>query len=205
MDTPLRYQMSEYDCGPTTMLNAISFLFRRDEIPPEIIRNIMLYSLDAYGREGAGRSGTSRMAMMFLNNWLHGIGRAGVLPIRSDYIQGDSVFVGEGGRLSDCLKRNGVAVVRLYFDVEHYVLFTGEQDGKIYLFDPYYEKTLSEGPDVVLTEAHPFSYNRIVPVSRFNHETHDLYALGEQEMREAVLLFNEHTMLTPEKTIEYFI
>ena len=44
MKTPLRYQMSEYDCGPTAMLDAVSFLFEREEIPPEIIRNIMLLS-----------------------------------------------------------------------------------------------------------------------------------------------------------------
>ena len=35
MNNPLRYQMTEYDCGPTSMLNAVSYLFRRDEIPPE--------------------------------------------------------------------------------------------------------------------------------------------------------------------------
>ena len=35
MNNPLRYQMTEYDCGPTSMLNAVSCLFRRDEIPPE--------------------------------------------------------------------------------------------------------------------------------------------------------------------------
>ena len=40
---PLHYQLSEYDCGPTAMLDAISYLFPREEIPPEIIRNIMLY------------------------------------------------------------------------------------------------------------------------------------------------------------------
>ena len=40
MNNPLRYQVTEYDCGPTSMLNAISYLFPREEIPPEIVRNI---------------------------------------------------------------------------------------------------------------------------------------------------------------------
>lgn len=31
---PLHYQLSEYDCGPTAMLDAISYLFPREEIPP---------------------------------------------------------------------------------------------------------------------------------------------------------------------------
>ena len=33
MKIPLRYQISEYDCGPTSMLNAVSYLFEREEIP----------------------------------------------------------------------------------------------------------------------------------------------------------------------------
>ena len=39
----------------------------------------------------------------------------------------------------------------------------------------------------------------------FNRETQELYALGEKDTREAVLLFNNTTKLTAEKSIEYFI
>lgn len=74
MKSPLRYQISDYDCGPTSMLNAVSFLFEREQIPPELIRNIMLFSLDAFSPDGAfGKSGTSCTAMMFLSNWLSGL------------------------------------------------------------------------------------------------------------------------------------
>ena len=66
MKSPLHYQISEYDCGPTSMLNAIKFLFEREQISPELIRNIMLYSLDSYSTEGAGKSGTSRIAMILV-------------------------------------------------------------------------------------------------------------------------------------------
>ena len=52
MKNPLRYQLSEYDCGPTSMLNALAFLFEREDIPPEAVRNIMLYCLDCYGSDG---------------------------------------------------------------------------------------------------------------------------------------------------------
>lgn len=79
MKNPLRYQISEYDCGPTSLLNALSFLFQREEISPELIRNIMLYSLDCYGSGVLGKSGTSRMAMTFLSNWLDGVGQTGIL------------------------------------------------------------------------------------------------------------------------------
>ena len=58
MKNPLHYQISECDCGPTSMLNAISYLFNREDIPPEIIRNVMLYCLDCYSAEGV--PGTER-------------------------------------------------------------------------------------------------------------------------------------------------
>lgn len=138
MKSPLRYQFSEYDCGPTTMLNAVSYLFEREEIPPEIIRNVMLYSLDCYSQNGEpGRAGTSRMAMMFISNWLDGFGRATNLPLSSQYLSGKSVYIGQESFINDALHRGGAAVVRLFYDVEHYALLTGElPDGRILMFDP---------------------------------------------------------------------
>ena len=208
MKTPLHYQISEYDCGPTSMLNAMSFLFSREELPPEILRNTMLYCLDCYGKEGhPGKSGTSCMAMMFLSNWLDGFGKAGLLPVSSRYLRGEEVFIGEGSRLNDALCRKGVAVVRLWFEVEHYVLMTGVEDEEILLFDPYYQEEAFGGAEspVRIDLAHPLWYNRRVPFSFFNRETQELYALGEKDTREAVLLFNDTTKLTAEKSIEYFI
>ena len=43
MKIPLHYQVSNYDCGPTSLVNALNVLFEREDIPPELIRNIMLY------------------------------------------------------------------------------------------------------------------------------------------------------------------
>ena len=206
MKNPLHYQLTEYDCGPTSMLNAINFLFEREEIPPEILRNIMLYCLDCYGAEGSpGKCGTSRTAMMFLSNWLEGFGHTGKLSVSSQYLSGENVILQKDSKINDALHRGGVAIVRLYYDVEHYVLLTGEQDDNILMFDPYYQTESFPQKDIVVTLEHPFTYNRIVPMSYFNQETHELYAMGEPKLREAVLLFNEQTKLTAEKTIEYFI
>lgn len=206
MKNPLRYQMSEYDCGPTSMLNAISYLFEREEIPPEVIRNIMLYCLDCYNAEGVpGKCGTSTAAMMFLSNWLCGFGKIGRLDISSRYLSGKRVYLGQQSLINDALHRGGVAVVRLYYEVEHYVLLTGEKDGRVFLFDPYFWEQPFEAEDVRMDAEHPFAYNRVVSERYFNRESHELYALGPYEEREAVLLFNEKTKLIEEKTIEYFI
>lgn len=96
MKNPLCYQMTEYDCGPTSLLNAVSFLFEREQIPPELVRSVMLFCLDCFGADGAvGKCGTSCMAMQFLCSWLEGFGRAGHLPMRASYLslrQGRPLF-----------------------------------------------------------------------------------------------------------------
>ena len=120
MKNPLHYQFSEYDCGPTTMQNAISFLFEREEIPPEIVRNIMLYCLDCFGPDGtSGKCGTSCMAMQFLSSWLSGFGEAGHLPITSAYLSGRDVNFSQNSRLRDTLRRGGAVRAEAIEAVEH--------------------------------------------------------------------------------------
>lgn len=203
MKTPLHYQLSEYDCGPTSLLNGIAYLFEREQIPPEVVRNIMLYCLDQYGSDCApGKCGTSAMAMMFLSNWLDGYGRLGQFPVTAQYLAGPQVCLGPTSRISDALGRGGAAVVRVLFDGGHYVLLTGEKQGMVRLFDPWY--TADPLPGVQLVADCPASCNRLVPAGFFNR-TEGLYAFGEVDKREAVVLFNEETRLTPEKTVEYMI
>lgn len=206
MKNPLHYQISEYDCGPTAMMNAISFLFEREKISPVVVRNIMLYCLDSYNCEGImGKSGTSSAAMMFLSNWLNGFGEIGQLPVSSSYLSGEDVYLGGESRISDALRRGGAVVLRVIYDCGHYVLLTGEKDGAVFLFDSYYGEQAFEGTEIAVVEDHPFCYNRIVPVDCFNRESRELYALGPIKDREAVILYNEDTKLTEERTIEYFI
>lgn len=159
MKSPLHYRLSEYDCEPTSMLNAISFLFGREDIPPEIMRNIMLYCLDCYGTDGAS-------------------GKSAVL----------------------C-----VAVVRLNFDGWHYVLLTEIQGDKLRMFYPYYRADPFEHESLHMITDHLAEYNRIVPVRYLEREREEVYSLGPPHTREAVLLFNEHTKFTAEKTVEYMI
>ena len=207
MKNPLHYQLSEYDCGPTSMLNAISFLFEREEIPPEVIRNIMLYSLDCYNSEGIqGKSGTSCAAMTFLTNWLNSLNKIGRLPVSAQHLTAEQVYLGDGSRLNHALACGGAVIVRLYFDEPHYILLTGQDGDNILAFDPYYvEKSFDFAPDIQLCPDHLKQYNRIVPSHYFNCEGTTIYALGSTAGREAVILYNTTTRLTEEKTIEYFI
>lgn len=97
-------------------------------------------------------------------------------------------------------------MVRLWLDEWHYVMLSGIKDGMVYMFDPYFRDTPYEDyPQVQVVLHQPFAYNRIVPADMFNTTELSLYALGPVEEREAVLLGNQNTLLTAEKTIEYFI
>ena len=153
------------------MMNAIAYLFEREEIPPEAIRNTMLYCLDCHSKEGIpGKRGTSRAAMMFLSNWLNEYGELGIMSVSSEYLSGRSVYISEEGRINHALNHGGVAVVRLYLDEEHYVLMTGVENGNILLFDPYYWDESYEQKDILIDKDHPRAYNRIVPFKYFNQE-----------------------------------
>ena len=144
--------------------------------------------------------------MMFLSNWLNEFGKVGnALPVGSSYLSGKQVFLGETSRINDILKRGGAVVVRLFLDAWHYVTLTGQENRIIKVFDPYYWTEGFQEKEVKIIMDHPMEYNRLIPESMFNCEEESLYAFGPVEGREAVLLTNKQTVLTEEKTIEYFI
>ncbi len=192
---PLRYQISEYDCGPTSLLNGVSYLFEREEIPAELVRDVMLYSMDTFGDDGTpGVSGTTQKTMRFLSRRLDDVGRAGRPALACRYITGREVDLESGGLLADTLRRGGAAVVHIDLEIWHYILLTGLDGENVYAFDPY---RLPVDPfpvkEVTAVESEPFRYNRIVPRRLMAGEVRRPYALGPFKTREAVLLTKRET------------
>lgn len=205
MKSPLRYQLTEYDCGPTALLNAISFLFEREDIPPEVVRNIMLYSLDSVNEFGqSGRLGTSEFAMSFLARWIDGVGKAGLLPVSARFLKGEKVSLDQDSVISSSLSRNAVAVVRVIAEVGHYVLITKLDRDHVFIFDSY-RRDDSFSIDGVRSEEKELEYNFAVERRLFNRDIADWYSLGPVNDREAVILFNEKTRIKEEDLVEYFI
>lgn len=205
MKNPLHYQLTEYDCGPTSMLNAVSFLFDREEIPAEIVRETMLYCMDCHGADGlCGKMGTSCTAMMFLANWYNNFGHTGQLPIACDYLRGKDVWFGEGSEVTNALSHGSVAVVRLSLEDDHYVLLTGisEEKDRVFMFDPYYVTEKFPETDIVFVTDRPFSCNRIVPVRYLNRESGKVYALGPASEREAIILTNVRKVMAGDQEPE---
>lgn len=142
---PFRYQITDYDCVPTTLLNALSYLFPRDYIPPLVIQRIYLYCLDKPGRNGrAGQGGTSKLAIRHVAEWLNEYKckyteAPGYFSVRAEFIDGDTVNFTEDGKISRCLNNQGIAalsVTQMDGDL-HYILAQKVSHGWPYCFDPY--------------------------------------------------------------------
>lgn len=204
MKNPLSYQSTEYDCGPTTIINAIRFLFQREEIPPEIVKAIMLYCLDGYNEMGeAGKSGTTAMALIFISNWLNQFGRIKKFPIYTSILSPKEIYIGQNSAIVGCLQQGGAAVVRVILDGGHYVLLTGVDDDYIYLFDPYYsDDKFAEGVGIIYNA--PAKMNRRVKKEILNSDGSADYAFGDVALRECMLIYNTNTRKTID-TIEYII
>ena len=206
MKNPLSYQATEYDCGPTTLTNAMSFLFNREEISPDIIKAITLYCLDGYNRKGeAGKSGTTAMAVMFLSNWFNQFGKIKKFPIYSEILKPEEVYMSRDSKIAVCLQQGGAVVSRVMLGGWHYVLLTGIDEEFVYLFDPYYRKNPFKEDGVEIMRDEPTKWNRKVRFDVMNKTGRTNYAFGQPDVRESMLIYNTQTRRTPEKSIEYFI
>lgn len=206
MKNLLNYQSSEYDCGPVSLTNAIRFLFEREDICPDIIKYIMLYSMDSYNEEGEiGKRGTSASAMRFLADWLNQFGQIKRFPISCEFLSGKEVHISPSSKIVCALRQGGVVVLRLFLEVSHYVLLTGIENDSLYLFDPYYEEEddpeLSEeykGAGIAFINGQPKRANRLVSIERLNRTGKDFYEMGPYELREAVIVFHAQDGMLPE-------
>ncbi|MDY5219371.1 MAG: peptidase C39 [Eubacteriales bacterium] len=213
MKNVLNDQSSEYDCGPTSLVNALRYLFERCEIHPELIKAISLYTLDTYNEQGeSGRRGTSRTAMQFLASWFNRYGESRKFPISAAFHENERVVVSPNSSITGCLQQGGAAVVRCLLDGDpHYVLLTRALGDEIGLFDPYAvhpedfpgEKLLAEGVRIV--DDQPCVMNRIVKMDVLNSQGEGNYAMGRFCDREAMLLFNKRTRRTECNAVEYMI
>lgn len=205
MNNPLSYQATEFDCGPTALRNAISFLYERKDIHPEVIKFIHLYCMDGYNKEGEpGKSGTSALAMVFLANWLNQYGQVKKWPIHCQVLGSDDIKMSQNSRIVAALQQGGVAVVRVILECGHYVLLTGVNGEYVNVFDPYYWPHDFPDKKIITVLDQPDAYNRKIHWDVFNSEGSDYYNFGPKELRECVLIFNEETRMGSE-TVEYTI
>ena len=188
MKTPLRYQITEFDCGSVSLINCITFLFEREEIPAELVKAISSYTLDCYDEHGnLGAKGTSREAVKYLTQWIDVFSKSKDFGVECQYLSGKNVTL---TKIQKCLENGGCVNWRTYQSCEHYVTITGIDKEYVYVFDPYYMEGefYDSKKQVEIFADRKFDYNRKVKLARFLSEKRQDFALGPIEKREAVLI-----------------
>lgn len=188
MKTPLRFQITEFDCGTVSLQNAFSYLFERNEIPAELIKAIHKYTLDCYDEFGnLGQGGTSREAVNKLTHWITRYANSKNFNVVCERLEKEEITL---EKLKKCLVNNGCIFVRCWQLCEHYVIITKIDIKYAYIFDPYYldKNEYDDDSDVKIILNKPFSHNRKVSLKRLFSETKKDFSLGIVENRECVLI-----------------
>lgn len=173
MKTPLLYQLSEFDCGPITLYNALKYLFNRSEISYEVIKEIMNITLDKKEK------GTSKKAMKKV-----ALSLKKYLPL--------NIFIYEGNAVTpEIIKKNNnpktVFILRTKLCCEHYVLITDFKKN-YYLWDPYYlNYNIYQNNKVKIYLNKPL-YNRVVLKNYFESSTSHDFTLGSLSKRQLIIL-----------------
>ena len=195
MKTPLRLQMTEYDCGTVSLLNAFSCLFEREEIPALLVKKIFQYTLDASDELGnVGQGGTSCEAVGRLSAWITRYANSHNFDVICQHLRGEAVTL---SAMLECLEADGVVFVRCWQRCQHYVIITKIKDDQAYIFDSYYlpKDYYDNDPQVKIVLNQPFSYNRVVSLERMFGESEEDFSLGVIPERECVLI-NRHNRVS---------
>lgn len=199
MKSPLRYQATEFDCGPAAVLNAVSFLYETDEIPPDFVKKIYEISLDDYNGNRAFHRGTSTNAMRFLAGWFNCYAERTQFPVRTEFYEAGEISLRDDSPILRCLRSGGAAVVRCILEVDHYVTLTGIEGRFVHVFDPYYMEKFPPQAGVIPVEGRPKEMNRKIDISVMDCREQCNYAFCSLKDRCALLFFrtSEEKVLLP--------
>ena len=192
MYVPLHYQVSEYDCVPTAFINAICYLFERQEIPPMVIRHIYLYTLDTVGREARlGSRGTSTHAIRLLGHWFTSY-RFKKFSVKTRFLLREKVHLRPGNRIFSCLEQGGIALCNILLGgrEEHYLMLMKVEDGWVHCFDPYLRTSIRGLQENVrmLKNEDGRSANLKIRIEWMDKDERQRFCLGPVPVRECLLI-----------------
>ena len=204
MKVPFRYQASNNDCVPTSFINALQYLFEREELPPEVIHKVMLYSLDSINKRGELGRGTSGFSCQLILHWLESYKPKDFkgFSLECSFLKGEDVHLKQNNKIVACLNRGGVALIRLCSNksglIFHYVLALGADDEFLYFFDPYYRVKNFSGADAEVMKwlgnenregfCKGQSPNLRISRERLDSEKIEKYSMSQIDERECCLI-----------------
>ena len=136
-----------------------------------------------------------------------GVDAPAVIPISCSFLKGPSVSFHKTSKLRKQLQHdNAVAVLRVSYGCDHYVLVTHADEKYAYIFDPYYEENpvcVRDGNShgkIIDVKDHPKEYNRMVEFSVLDSEVRGTYSLINSEGKCAAIFYKagDSDKLTPE-------
>ncbi len=179
-----REQISEHDCVPTSFVNAIIYLFNRNEIPAEVVRRIYEYTLDV------PKSGTTTVyAVELLSNWLSSF-KKGKFSVSIDIQKGVAVHFERTPFLTQ-KKESVCALMRVLWggSIWHFITLFYETDGWVYCFDPYPGNKNSENWEWIQPSDLNGGCNLKIKRSHLNKlESDSKFKAGENEDRVLVII-----------------
>lgn len=189
MKVPLRYQNTEYDCGTTSFVNALAYLYDREDVPVELLKAIYRFTLDVEGNDGiTGTGGTSRKhAELLAKYFTEYANNNDEFDIRCKILYGKDVTI---EKMKDFLNKSGVIIARCWQDTEHYVLITKIDENFAYIFDPYYlnDDYYVNDEDVAIVLHESFTHNRLVKIDRLFDESKKDFSLLEKDKRSVIII-----------------
>lgn len=136
MKVAFRQQVSDYDCAPTSLLNALSYLFHRHEIPPFVVQRIYRESLDHRAAKG-----TTARAMREIGFWLASYREQHFkrFALATQYLSGKQVHLSANSKIISCIMEQGVALLSVHATAHerHYILALNREDDWLHCYDPY--------------------------------------------------------------------
>jgi hypothetical protein len=189
MFTPLRYQVTEVDCFPTSVLNAITWLFEEEELPGAVLQRIYACTLDGIERGVAGAY-TTPHASRALAEWL-GQFKTRSFAVATDVVEGRQVHLGPASRVLRWLRRGGVAVLDVCDTpaATHSLLALSASVGHVDFWDPYLRRAGHDyGRGALHLETDGRSPNLRIAKSRLDSRRNRPYSLGPYARRAAVLI-----------------
>jgi len=192
MKSPLNYQVTEYDCGTTSLINAISYVFNREEIPAKLIHAAETYTLDNFGKKGGeNEGGTSVISLEFIQHWITQFSDFERFPIKVKLFEKEEAIL-QLDKANKLFNENGciLATMWLMHDA-HYVIITNIDKHFAYIFDPYFiePKYFLKSKNIKVINNMPFSYNRKVKLTQLFLDNKEDYSLiKDNEYQELMII-----------------
>lgn len=183
--SPLRYQMSEFDCLPTSIMNALSHLFPISKISGELIKMIYCFSMDDIDDYGRIRGTETDAAVKALK----ASGQIKYKILSSEQVTAKLI--------ENCLRDKGVAVCGIY-DMRregHTSLVTRHDSEWVYIWDPYpygedvWQKINDKDIEIIRNET---TANVRVRRERFYSVEKKRFSLGEKKDRWCYLIWRKN-------------